>query len=52
MASDKVTEGTGGIVNVGFTCYANAAIQAFRHTKGLQELMNENSYALITGASR
>lgn len=38
------TQGTGGIANMGFTCYANAAIQAFRHTKGLEELMNENNY--------
>lgn len=36
--------GTGGIVNVGFTCYANAAIQALRHTKGLEPLMKEDIY--------
>ena len=36
--------GTGGIVNVGFTCYANAAIQALRHTKGLEPLMKEDNY--------
>lgn len=41
------TTGTGGIVNVGFTCYANAAIQAFRHTKGLEELMKEENYTKL-----
>ena len=38
------TLGTGGIVNVGLTCYANAAIQAFRHTKGIEELLKEENY--------
>ena len=46
------TEGTGGLVNVGFTCYANAAIQAFRHTKGLEELMNENNYTKFLNVSK
>ena len=36
--------GKGGIVNVGFTCYANAVFQAFRHCAGVEELFTEDNY--------
>ena len=39
--------GTGGIVNVGFTCYANSIIQAFRHYKNIVELLQEDNYTNI-----
>ena len=39
--------GTGGIVNVGFTCYANSVIQAFRHYKNIVELLHEDNYTTI-----
>lgn len=40
-------QGTGGIVNVGFTCYANAVIQAFRHYSELEKLFKEDKYTTI-----
>lgn len=40
-------EGTGGIVNIGFTCYANAVIQALRHFPKLETLLKEGSYNTI-----
>ena len=39
-----MTEGTGGIVNVGLTCYANAVIQAFRHCYNIKTLFQEGTY--------
>jgi len=36
--------GTGGIVNVGFTCYANSVLQAFRHCNKIDELFQEDKY--------
>lgn len=36
--------GTGGILNVGFTCYANAVIQAFRHCSTFDTLFQEDTY--------
>jgi len=39
--------GNGGIVNVGFTCYANSVIQAFRHYKNIVELLQEDNYTNI-----
>jgi len=39
--------GTGGIVNVGFTCYANAVIQAFRSCINMEELFKEGNYDKI-----
>jgi len=39
--------GTGGIVNVGFTCYANATIQAFRHYQKVESLFKEDNYTTI-----
>lgn len=39
--------GTGGIVNVGFTCYANATLQAFRHCYNLENLFQEDKYSTI-----
>ena len=40
-------EGTGGIVNVGFTCYANSTIQALRHYKNVENLLQEDTYTTI-----
>jgi len=39
--------GTGGIVNVGFTCYANSVIQAFRHCYKIYSLFQEENYTKI-----
>jgi len=39
--------GTGGIVNVGFTCYANATLQAFRHCYNIENLFQEDKYTTI-----
>jgi len=39
--------GTGGLMNVGFTCYANAVIQAFRNCSKMEELFQENNYTTI-----
>ena len=39
--------GTGGIVNVGFTCYANATLQAFRHCYNVENLFHEDKYSTI-----
>lgn len=36
--------GTGGILNIGFTCYANAVIQAFRHCNTFDTLFQEEIY--------
>ena len=41
------TNGTGGIVNVGFTCYANATLQAFRHCHNIESLFQEDKYSTI-----
>ena len=41
------TEGTGGITNVGFTCYANAVIQAFRQYHNVETLFREGNYNTI-----
>ena len=41
------TIGVGGLLNIGFTCYANAVIQAFRHCKSFDTLFEENSYTTI-----
>ena len=41
------TSGTGGIVNVGFTCYANAVIQAFRQYPKIETLFKEGNYNTI-----
>ena len=43
----NATEGTGGIVNVGFTCYANSTIQALRHYKNVENLLQEDTYTTI-----
>jgi ubiquitin C-terminal hydrolase len=40
-------QGTGGIVNVGFTCYANAVIQAFRQYPKIEKLFKEDNYNTI-----
>jgi ubiquitin C-terminal hydrolase len=40
-------QGTGGIVNVGFTCYANAVIQAFRQFPKIETLFKEGNYNTI-----
>jgi ubiquitin carboxyl-terminal hydrolase 8 len=37
--------GTGGILNIGFTCYANAVIQAFRHCNTFDTLFQEEIYS-------
>jgi ubiquitin carboxyl-terminal hydrolase 8 len=34
----------GGILNIGFTCYANAVIQAFRHCETFDTLFQEDNY--------
>ena len=39
--------GTGGIVNIGFTCYANAVIQAFRNCIKIDEIFKEGNYDKI-----
>ena len=39
--------GTGGIVNVGLTCYANSVFQAFRHCKNMESLFQEDKYTTI-----
>lgn len=39
--------GTGGIVNVGFTCYANSVIQAFRNYPKIEILFKEGTYNTI-----
>jgi hypothetical protein len=39
--------GTGGIVNIGFTCYANSVLQAFRHCNNIYELFQEENYSKI-----
>jgi hypothetical protein len=39
--------GVGGIVNVGFTCYANAVIQAFRQYPKIEKLFKEGKYNTI-----
>ena len=39
--------GTGGIVNIGFTCYANSVIQAFRCYKNVVDLLQEDNYTTI-----
>jgi len=39
--------GTGGIVNVGLTCYANATIQAFRHCYDMENLFKEDNYTTL-----
>jgi ubiquitin C-terminal hydrolase len=39
--------GTGGIMNVGFTCYANAVIQAFRHCSNMDTLFQEDNFNKI-----
>ena len=36
--------GVGGILNIGFTCYANAVIQAFRHCDTFDTLFQEDNY--------
>ena len=43
----EVVAGIGGIVNVGFTCYANAIFQAFRHCKGIEDLCKEEKYSVM-----
>ena len=43
--TDKII-GTGGILNVGFTCYANAVIQAFRHCTDMNKIFAKGSYTL------
>lgn len=40
-------KGSGGIVNVGFTCYANATLQAFRHCYNIENLFQEDKYTTI-----
>jgi ubiquitin carboxyl-terminal hydrolase 8 len=40
-------EGTGGIVNIGFTCYANSVIQALRHFNSFVDLLQEDKYTTI-----
>ena len=42
-----MTTGVGGIVNVGFTCYANAVFQAFRHCSGIEDLFQEDNYTKL-----
>jgi ubiquitin C-terminal hydrolase len=39
---DKVS-GTGGIVNIGFTCYANSVFQAFRHCNKIKDILTEDA---------
>ena len=36
--------GNGGILNIGFTCYANAVLQAFRHCNTFETLFQEDNY--------
>ena len=36
--------GTGGIINVGFTCYANALFQSLRNCYGIEKLCEEETY--------
>jgi ubiquitin C-terminal hydrolase len=43
----STVKGTGGIVNVGFTCYANAVIQAFRQYPKIETLFKEGNYNTI-----
>ena len=40
-------QGTGGIVNIGFTCYANAVLQAFRAFPKIESLFKEGNYNSI-----
>lgn len=40
-------QGTGGILNIGFTCYANAVLQAFRHCNTFETLFQEENYLTI-----
>ena len=42
-----MTSGTGGIVNIGFTCYANSVIQAFRQYENIIELFQEDKYTIL-----
>jgi len=42
--------GTGGILNVGFTCYANAVIQAFRHCYDMEKILAKDAYTLKVGS--
>ena len=42
-----MVEGTGGILNIGFTCYANAVIQAFRHCNSFNTLFQEDNYTKL-----
>lgn len=37
----------GGIVNMGFTCYANAVIQALRHCKKIPWILEEGRYTTL-----
>lgn len=37
-------KGNGGILNIGFTCYANAVLQAFRHCDTFETLFQEDNY--------
>ena len=39
--------GTGGIINVGFTCYANAVFQCLRNCVGIEELFTEDTYTKL-----
>jgi len=43
----SAVSGTGGIVNVGFTCYANSVIQALRNCVRIEELFKEGNYNTI-----
>lgn len=42
--STSGTKGLGGIVNMGFTCYANAVTQAMRHSVKIPWLLEEGRY--------
>jgi len=43
----SAVSGTGGIVNIGFTCYANSVIQALRNCVKIEELFKEGNYSTI-----
>ena len=42
MESEAI--GTGGLLNIGFTCYANAVIQAIRHIQSFDKLFEEGTF--------
>ena len=44
MADQVPVTAVGGLVNLGFTCYANAVMQAFRHCRKIPWILEEGRY--------